>query len=113
MKKLLIWVLAMFFILVLASINYADRIVTLDTTWLHSVEIMIVPVGAEWTANIEIKGCVIDDQGDAREAIKFTINRKDIPIAIRDQLDAFLNRASRVLNNRGVDEDVSTLPPLN
>ena len=84
----------------------------MDTAWLQSVEIMIVPTEVGWTANIEVKGCILDDMGEVVEGMQFTINRMDIPAAIRTQLDAFLARASRVLNDRGVNEDVSTLPML-
>ena len=112
MKRLLVLGLTISLLLGFTVLSHGDKIITLDTTWLHSVEIMIVPLNSGWTAELEIKGCAIDDFGVAKEPVIIHLNRKDLPIAIRDQLDAFLTRASREINKRGVNEDVPTLPEL-
>ena len=80
---------------------------------LETVTISIEPVGDEWTANLNVMGHVLDDEGNIDHQHHMIKNYKDLSKNVQNQVLNFLKHLSKEFNIETADENSETLPDLN
>ncbi len=99
MRKILVVLL----ILLVSSVVYAERVVTITTTKISNVNVINNEAG-----QVSVNGEVIDSDGNIVKSFYRIYTFDELPVQIRNNLNNVMKHFSRDMNSLGADEDSET-----